>query len=269
MCRPLFAAFIIFIAGIIFAHWITISFFALLLAASFIITLLLILRKKHRGVFCISIGILIFILGAASYINFNALSSNHISKAGLAMTKKYYIKGTIVSPPEYKWGLWNNRRASFDLKVSGYKDKNSWLKAEGLSRLNIRESRSDYYYGDEVVVLGSLKAPRAPSNPGEFNYAEYLRRNKIYTLIEAKSDDEIVSLKADKPILGKGLIFKIREDIEKLVNRYFPVQDAAILNAVFIGKRSDISADLNEKFIRTGTAHILAGQYTKLPAFAF
>lgn len=259
MNRPLFVAFVVFMVGIVSARHISIPFITILVSAVFLLTLLLILKKRPSIIFYISSCALIFILGQAAYLNFNTLPSRHISYLLKEEPKNYYIKGAIVSSPEYTWRRWGKRRASFTFRASSYKEKDSWNKTEGLSRVNIKDSKKDYYYGDTILVLGDLKRPRRAGNPGEFDYAEYLARKKIYTVIDVKCDDGImVLLEGGRPSFIKGPVIKARKRIEALIKRSLPVQDASILNAMLIGRRSDISGDLRERFIKTGTAHILS-----------
>ncbi len=54
-----------------------------------------------------------------------------------------------------------------------------------------------------------------------------------------------------------ALIPQFRHNIERLVNRMFPEEEAALINAMLLGKRSGISADREYDFRRLGASHIL------------
>jgi len=140
----------------------------------------------------------------------------------------------------------------------GYREDGLWIKLSGLSRVKIRDNEIDYSYGDQIVILGRLKGPKPSKEGARFDYAEYLRRRGIYTIIDASSDDNAAFLKGRHPFPVKRAIHNIRRAIEKLIKRYLPSQDGALLNAMLIGRRGDILTRLKELFIRTGTAHILS-----------
>lgn len=258
MNKPLPIAFILFIAGIIFAHHISIPFLAVIGLIVLFFILPLLLKKLHNLIFYIICGSLVLLLGAACYLNYNKLSPNHIAQLLKDKPGQYYIQGMIVSSPDYFWRRWGKRRCSFLLKARSYKKNRAWVKIDGLSKVDIKDSEREYSYGDTVVIFGKLKRPPSATNPGQFDYAKYLRRKRVYTLIDVKSDGDIISLKRARPLIPKKFIFNIRASVERLIKRYLPGQNAAALNAMLIGRRTGLSKELRESFVKTGTAHILA-----------
>ena len=45
---------------------------------------------------------------------------------------------------------------------------------------------SDLHVGDEVEVLGWLEAPHGPGNPGEFDWSEHLRDERIRAVLRVR-----------------------------------------------------------------------------------
>ena len=264
MNRPLPIAFVLFMAGIVFAHRLPIPFPVVIGLIALFIILLLFFRNRRDLIFYVISGSLVLLLAAAVYLNYNNLPANHISyllkdrdcfaPSGLAMT----VEGVIVSSPDYRWTRWSKRRCSFLLKASSYKKGHDWVKIEGLSRVNIKDNQLEYSYGDTIVISGRLKEPSRPRNPGQFDYAGYLKTERIHTLIEVRSDQDITPLEGKSPLILKKLIFNQRANIERLIKKFLPTEDAAILNAMLIGKREALSEKLKEQFIKTGTAHVLS-----------
>lgn len=258
MNRPLPVAFCLFIAGIIFAHHISVPFLVIVgLIASFFILPLLFKNSPHL-IFNIICAGLVFLLAVAAYLNFNKLPASHIARLLEDQPRQYYIEGVIVSSPDYFWRSWGKRRCSFLLRALSYKKGRGWVKADGLSRVNIKDSQREYSYGDTLVVFGELRRPSLATNPGQFDYAAHLKTKRIYTLIEVSSDGNIESIEKVRPLILKKFIFDARANIERLVKRTLSGQDAAILNAMLIGRRADLSKELREHFVKTGTAHVLA-----------
>lgn len=258
MNKPLPIAFILFITGILFAHHIPVPFIAVIGLMAFFFVLLLFFRKRHNLIFYIINSGLVFLLGACAYLNFNSLPSNHIAHLLKDKPDQYYIRGVIISSPDYLWTRWGKRHCRFLLRTQSYKRDNSWVRIDGLSRVNIKDSEREYSYGDTVVISGKLKRPLSAANPGQFDYAKYLKTERVYTLLDVRSDDDVVPLKRTRLLIPKKLIFNIRTNIERLIRRYLPEQDAAVLNAMLIGRRTALLKDLMEGFVKTGTAHILA-----------
>ncbi|MFH1868049.1 MAG: ComEC/Rec2 family competence protein [Candidatus Omnitrophota bacterium] len=259
MNRPILIAFIIFILGILSASYLSPTVIIALSSIIFLLIIPLVFKKKLTAVFYILSCLLIYILGGLVYFNFNLLPPNHISHYVSHILKdEYYIKGTIVSSPEYTWGRWGVRNGTFIFKALSLKREGLWLEVDGLSKVNIRDSKKTYSYGDTIVISGEMKRPRAAESAGGFDYAGYLARKKIYTIIDVRSDDKIAFPEKDKDFFIKEFIYRFREKIENLIKKNLTVEDASILNAMLIGRRSVLSEGLKEKFRKTGTSHILS-----------
>ena len=157
MSKPFPIAFILFISGIVFARHVPIPFSILITAIAFLLTLFLIFAKKLKNLFYIIACILVFMLAAATYLNFNNLESNHISTLIEEKEKQYYIAATIISDPEYLWRKWNTRKASFLIRAEGYKIGDNWVKLSGISKLQIKNSKEFYSYGDKLIFSGIVK----------------------------------------------------------------------------------------------------------------
>jgi competence protein ComEC len=118
-----------------------------------------------------------------------------------------------------------------------------------------RETTSNY--GDIIKVTGKLKRPEnfLTDTGKEFNYQAYLARRDIYYTM-TNPLVEVISTGHGNKI--KQSLFTLRnlfiENIEKLISR--PESDLA--NGLLLGTRGNFDHDLNQKFINTGTIHIVA-----------
>lgn len=118
-----------------------------------------------------------------------------------------------------------------------------------------KEVESDY--GDIIKVTGKLKIPEnfLTDTGKEFNYIRYLAKRDIYFIMNDPIV-EVISTGHGNKI--KQSLYTLRnlfiENIEKIISR--PESDLA--NGLLLGTRGNFGNELNQKFINTGTIHIVA-----------
>lgn len=256
--RPLLTAFLLFGSGIIFAEKINIPFGIVLILAFMLFLSLFLLNAKIRKPFFIVSGVLVFILGMATYINFNTLPKDHISYLLKSPNPQYYIRGVIRSAPIYNWQRWGKRRCRFLFKATGYKDGNLWLRLKGLSEVEVDDNEIDYYYGDDIVVFGTVKSPPDFTKKSGFNYAKYLKGKGIYTFVDIKDDDNIAAVEKEPKFSIRRPIYNIRHGIERRFKLYLPYPDNTLISAMLIASRHSIPRQIRELFVKTGSVHILS-----------
>jgi competence protein ComEC len=108
-------------------------------------------------------------------------------------------------------------------------------------------------YGDIVWVSGKLKIPEKPIFPYVFDYSLYLQREKIYTVFY-QQNFELISKQPNKI---KQISFKIKDNIEIKIEKFFKEPVSSILKAMITGNKSAIDKDTKQDFINTGLIHIL------------
>jgi competence protein ComEC len=112
-------------------------------------------------------------------------------------------------------------------------------------------------YGDKVRIEGIVNAPEnfITESGREFNYKRYLANQDIYLIIN-KPSLSIISHNHGNKIKSK--LYFIRnlfiENIEKSISR--PMSDLA--SGLILGARGGFDNEMNQKFIETGTIHIVA-----------
>lgn len=111
--------------------------------------------------------------------------------------------------------------------------------------------------GDTFIVNSGLKEIKKPLNPYEFNYKNYLKNQQINHQIII-SERELFSI-AKTNITLKNIAAKIRIKIIKSLKKYgFKNDELAVVNALILGQRQDISESLLESYTGAGAIHILA-----------
>ena len=111
-------------------------------------------------------------------------------------------------------------------------------------------------YGQAVRVHGALKRPPRAQNPGEFDYRDYLARQGVFAVVNARSLSALPGQPA--PSLMGGAI-ALKNDALGLLSRHLPSNEAALLGSLLFGDgASPIDPETAEAFRALGLAHVLA-----------
>ncbi|HOW59003.1 MAG TPA: ComEC/Rec2 family competence protein [Candidatus Omnitrophota bacterium] len=112
--------------------------------------------------------------------------------------------------------------------------------------------------GDELRLFGTLQAPRRVSNPGEFDYAKYLKTQNIDAIFQTIGKKSVQKIREGWKYSPMRLLAQARRFLADLIDKRYAASDAAILKALVIGLRSEVAPDVRDHFMKTGTVHILA-----------
>jgi len=132
-------------------------------------------------------------------------------------------------------------------------------KAIGKIVLNIKQDSSNILLNSgQFYLLKTQFSPISkPLNPYGFNYKSYLQNKQIYHQIVVLTD-ELFKLEYST-ISVKGIASKIRNSIIfSLEKNGFKNDELAVINALLLGQRQDISEELLESYTGAGAIHILA-----------
>lgn len=110
---------------------------------------------------------------------------------------------------------------------------------------------------DEFILFSNAEAIKPPLNPYQFNYRDYLKKQGIYHQI--RTDFNAIQLKENSKTTVFGLASNFREHIiSKLKNENFGEDELAVIQALLLGKRDDISESTYNNYKDAGAVHILA-----------
>jgi len=128
----------------------------------------------------------------------------------------------------------------------------------GKSILNIQNDSLNKLNVDEVYITKTtFKEIIPPLNPGQFNYKNYLEKQYIYHQLFVKNNSLFKGKTTSKTLLG--IANNIREHINLKLKLYeFKPDELAIINAVLLGQRQNISDDVYTNYTNAGAIHILA-----------
>ena len=133
------------------------------------------------------------------------------------------------------------------------------LKASGLALLNIKkDSVSKVFQVDNVLIVPAKFYPlKNPLNPSQFNYKAFLENKNIYSQLYT-NNKSILVLSTVKNTLW-GFADAISNTINNKLKTYaFKPDELAIINALLLGEKKDISPRIYNHYKKAGAVHILA-----------
>ncbi len=179
------------------------------------------------------------------------------------------VRGIVVARPrltketsDWPFARWSYRsnRTAFLLDVEQLDGESGDIAVSGRIRVNVNDAVLDLRPRDRVEILGRLYELRGSKNPGSYDWSTYLRRHGVVAGLSCNIRQNIKRL---SPSHGyrQGVLDTLRQRISLLLTDTTAIDsqaEASLLEAILLGRRSRISRDLNEMFIRAGCAHFLA-----------
>lgn len=147
----------------------------------------------------------------------------------------------------------------FVLRVAEWQKPSSlaWHRVSGLVQVTLIGHTEVATVGDEVEVLGRLALPGGPMNPGEFDYASFLRDQGITTTLTVLASDEVTLTRRGWPTSLFGWLAVVRGWGQRTIARDLG-QQHAVAEALLLGEGSAMTGEAWEQYQRTGVIHVLA-----------
>jgi competence protein ComEC len=141
--------------------------------------------------------------------------------------------------------------------VKRVKTWNGWEDCSGDMLVQIAQPHPQLALNQRVRVLGLLERPAPAMNPGQFDWANYYREQRILTSLHVTAAHNITILSTSR----SGPIDYIRHRARELLAEGFTSDrslDHSLLAALVLGDKDPELRDIQEQFRRTGTSHHLA-----------
>ena len=132
-------------------------------------------------------------------------------------------------------------------------------KTRGAVLLNIqRDSLRELLAIDtQILVNAEFKRVSPPLNPNQFNYKEYLAKQGIHHQLFIESTAFLQLSNTTSSLVGVS--GKFRNKIQRSLLKYnFKRDELAVITALLLGQRQDISKELLTDYASAGAIHILA-----------
>lgn len=113
-------------------------------------------------------------------------------------------------------------------------------------------------YGDKLLFRNTATEVRAPYNPKQFDYKQYLAHKNIYhQAYIQRGDVQLVGKGGGSAIVARALVIRqyfVRKFAEFIVDR----EAMEVCSALILGYRANFDAETLAAFINTGTVHVLS-----------
>jgi competence protein ComEC len=157
------------------------------------------------------------------------------------------LEGVIAGPPDVR-DTYINLRVNADRLTL---PDRSLRPIEGV--VLVRPSRpAEFHYGERVRVTGELTTPPEFAT---FNYADYLARQGVYSLIDRPRVD---ILEHDRGHSILAITYGFRERASEVIQQILPEPQASLLSGILLGVDAGLPVVVQEDFRATGTTHIIA-----------
>lgn len=176
------------------------------------------------------------------------------------------VRGTLQSapltqdPPNDPLRSMPGRETTrFVLRVSERQElaARSWSPVTGQVQVTLVGRTGDITVGDEVELLGRIARPGDVMNPGEFDYASFLRDQGVTATLTVKDSDEVTLVRRGWPTSLFGWLAVIRGWGQRTLGRDLGSQ-SGVAAALLLGEGGGMTADDWEQYLRTGVIHVLA-----------
>ena len=190
------------------------------------------------------------------------LRADMVEPPGAELRRYYDVPGTEVHGVVSDDPTGSGAVLSFRLSVERLRPDNDsqWREVSGDVRVTARipaalaAARDAPYirYGDRLTLTGSLESPR---HLGVFDFPAYLESQGIGTIMRFP-DTKLTGEDGGRPFYR--WLYALRRDMARVISAVTPEPQASFGQAILLGIRDGLPDSLNERFRRSGTAHLLA-----------
>ncbi|CAN5890294.1 DNA internalization-related competence protein ComEC/Rec2 [soil metagenome] len=269
--RPAVVVALALATGILLAQWlptVTPLAWAVLVMASIIITLV---AARHTGhivtlrplIATIAMLCAIAATGAMRLALWNAVPAEDIGEVlPFIQDRHVQMEGVVVNHPQ------QSASGAIRLVVQSDSLVVDQRAARVVGRVQVRLLTSQYddrprvypelHQGDRVRVRAYLEPLPARRNPADFHYGAYLARQQIRAVADVFLPEEILFLEPSQSVVSRAVAHARRGIRHRLTVNVWDADARAVLQALLLADRNDISPETRESFRRTGLMHLLA-----------
>jgi len=177
------------------------------------------------------------------------------------------VRGRILTQPQQDSQDWcfaqlvpADPSSAFYLRLDRIKTSLGWRQVSGTIRVQVDEPVPNLRIGDGIQAYCWLHRFEEPTNPGQFNFAKYLRLRNIFVGASVPAR-EAIETRNDGP---QDTWLRLRSTLTSaaaaglLGHPFSETENEAMIEALLLGERHNIDRDTNEAFRRTGLLHLIS-----------
>ena len=132
-----------------------------------------------------------------------------------------------------------------------YLDETAIVYLEGDARMQI-------WMGAEISLLARVNWPEPPANPGEFDFAGWLRRSSIDSILFVSTPEAVTNHSTESRFSPGKWMTRLRDSAWQAVVQNVAPEVRGIALAMLLGERHQLPTEIEENFVASGTMHLLA-----------
>lgn len=173
---------------------------------------------------------------------------HHYSNTNLDKEQLWHLKvGQVLKPNPY-----TQRYIAQIKSVDGTKKTGNMLLV-----LPSDSTENKLTIDDEVFIFSKPEPIQPPLNPYQFDYRDYLEKQGIHHQVKADFTSIVIEKKPATTLLGQADDFR-EHIISKLRKKNFGDDELAVIQALLLGQRDNISEGTYDNYKNAGAVHILA-----------
>ncbi|MBL8878206.1 MAG: ComEC/Rec2 family competence protein [Phycisphaerales bacterium] len=197
-----------------------------------------------------------------------AFASDHIVHAAGPVRVLTRLAGTVVSAPIVRPPTRYNPylpadpppRTAFVVEARELRTGELPQRVSGLLQVSCESLSTNVELGDFVALTGWMYRPSGPRNPHQLDWAAIQRRNGIFVAMSCDGP-EFVQVESKGVAGWYAWQSRLRATGRSLLLDPDTAGDdsaASLLEAIMLGRRSAVSAAMDDAFARTGAVHVLS-----------
>jgi competence protein ComEC len=112
--------------------------------------------------------------------------------------------------------------------------------------------------GSRIIARAILEPFPIQRNPGEFDYGRYLTLNDIQGVATIAAPEDLVATRESALLSFGAFVGAMQRSLYRIIDEHHSPEQASFLKGVILGYRADLSTEIKQSFMNTGTIHILA-----------
>ncbi|MBM2834488.1 MAG: comA [Candidatus Brocadiaceae bacterium] len=219
----------------------------------------------------------------------DSLPGNHIEHILTTHKSLQRISGIIINPPiildentldrrlhRLQSGLGSrksNYKISFTIRAEEIETASGWENISGVIKVNLYPSKQDIFntndilailhklmYGQRAELFGYAFLPKSPTNPCEFDYKSYLRRQmpSVRCLMTVVDTNNIKIRGSSHNNWMYRFIYALNNMLNNSIYTHTFSNSAPLISSMLLGNRVDLSNETIDNFMKTGIIHFIA-----------
>lgn len=146
------------------------------------------------------------------------------------------------------------------IRLNGAQDSSGWhfIDKEVLLYLSKDSLSRKIVLNDDLMFYGHISSPANNGNPGEFDYARFLRHKGISGIAYVDSGYWQTEVRRNTVDLKRKALLIRDKVLQKYRDLGIAGNEFAVLSALTVGYKDELSKDIRESYSIAGASHILA-----------